>query len=62
MKLHPFEQRCQGKPAGPQGLQTTEECFGCARRAAANPAGTPYMDPPKETPCPKWLPAERMGS
>jgi hypothetical protein len=62
MKLRLDQQRCQGKRAGPQGLQTTAECFGCARRVAWNPPGAPYMEPPKETPCPKWISCEQMGS
>ena len=52
MSYLPFDYaRCEGKPAGPQGLNFPEECRLCRRRTSAWGDRQSVMLPPQETPC-----------
>lgn len=51
--------RCQGHGAGPSGHQNRMDCAHCARRLAPRPAGVPWMEAPKEFPCPERIPQEQ---
>lgn len=63
MSFLPFDySRCNGKPAGPQGLNVAPECLTCARRLAPWGDRQSVMEPSKETPCPNRIPSEEMGS
>jgi hypothetical protein len=59
MRFFPLEElRCEGHGAGPSGHQVRMDCHGCARRLAARPYGTKYMEPTQEFPCPDRIKEE----
>lgn len=52
--------RCEGQSAGASGHQVRVDCVECERRLAPR-AGYELIDPPKDWPCPKRIPAVAWG-